>query len=142
MPRMKLALLAWLLATSTIARAGDGLLGCYVVQVAPAYGTVEAKSIQLTNEPVTYPWTTKGAMRVVPAVSTGKFDYSSAYWERSGDQIVITFTEDGLYGAELHARQTKNGLQGTIERFSDVGPPTLTDARSIALIRRPCGSFH
>jgi hypothetical protein len=134
-------LVIMLTGASMLAHGNDAVIGCYAVHVVSPSDKIDMKSVRLTDQAVTFPWSTRGSMRVVPATSTDTFGYSAAYWVRKDDAVVITFTNNGLAGIEIHARPTKVGLQGTMEHFWDA-EPFSTDAHEVVLARTACASFH
>jgi hypothetical protein len=138
---MKRIFIILLFAQSTLVYANDEAIGCYVVQVASPSGKVEAKSLQLTSEPANPPWGVAGGMRVLPANPKDKFNYSAVYWVRENGSVVVTFSNNGLSGVQIRARESGSGFQGTIEHFWDT-EPSVTESHKVVLARQPCNSFR
>ena len=136
---MKWLLFASIVLTAQVqAQAHPAFIGCYAVAVASVAGDdyVNAKGIRLTSLAAMLPWGSKGGLQVVPALSTERFEYAGAYWERANRQVTITFSNTGLSGLRMYLRPTHAGFEGTIENFWDF--MQSTDRHKVVLARRSC----
>lgn len=145
--RLKILLFGSLLSICLIGQANDNVIGCYAVsimkseklslQLKSLEHLTRLKDIRLTSEHARTPWKADSAFRVVPAVTSDRFDYAAAYWELEKGKLSITWTNTGLSGVEMNLRSTAGGFEGTIEQFWDF-EPFVTDKRRVILTRRPC----
>jgi hypothetical protein len=130
-----------LLAVSIMALAETGPIGCYTVQITSKSRVEHAKSLRLTDKPASTPWGNGGGHQVLPAKAGESFNYSAAYWVIRKNDLVLTFSNNGLSGVEVHVHKVKDGFEGVINNFWDFGPST-TNVRPIKLTRVECRSVQ
>ena len=144
--RLKSLLLSSLFVIGLAAHAKDSVVGCYSVLIAEPRAPsskqsrsahwVHGKNIRLTLEHVTTPWTGDSAFKVVPVVSSDKFDYRGAYWTLEKEDLSIIWSNNGLSGVQMTLSPATNGLKGVIEEFWDFMPST--NKRRVILTSRSC----
>ncbi|MYM67075.1 hypothetical protein GTP45_09565 [Pseudoduganella sp. FT55W] len=133
----RLVLFFLVVLASAAVQAVERPIGCFAVQISEKSGVEQAKSLRLTDVSVSTPWGNGGANKVVPARAGERFQYAAAYWIVEGNDLILTFTNNGLSGIEFRVRSTEKGYKGVIQNFSDFGPG-VDNARPVTLIRFDC----
>ena len=145
---MNTSLIVGLLLLSAVAYADEDLSGCYAVQLGPLTSGapnsvvnqgLDAKAIRLTHDPTQAPWGTGKGWLVLPAKSSERFSYATAYWVGDGREVVITWSNNGLSGYRVMVRPVGGRLEGTAANFWDF-KPHITNERRVVLERISCQS--